>query len=87
MVMDLASQSLKITALIGAPMLLSSMVIGLMVSLFQAVTQINEQTLTFIPKILVIGLCLMFFGPWMLDMILNFTRELFINMPYWVAGE
>lgn len=73
--------------MLGAPMLIGALVVGLLVSLFQAVTQINEQTLSFIPKILVIGASLVIFGPWMIDVLANFTTELFTNIPNIVAGR
>ncbi|MBF0298851.1 MAG: flagellar biosynthesis protein FliQ [Oligoflexia bacterium] len=84
-IMDLSNQALKITMYVGGPMLLGALVTGILVSLFQAVTQINEQTLTFIPKILVIGGAMVIFGPWMLDTLGNFTRDLIINIPSIIA--
>lgn len=85
-IMDITNQALKVTIYVGGPMLLGALITGILVSLFQAVTQINEQTLTFIPKILVIGGAMVIFGPWMLDTLSNFTRELIINIPALVAG-
>ena len=67
--------------LLASPMLIGALVVGIMVSLFQAVTQINEQTLSFIPKIIVIVGALVIFAPWMSDTLINFTRELIINIP------
>jgi len=80
----LAKETIKVAALISAPLLLSALVIGLLVSIFQAVTQINEATLTFIPKILVIGVVLVLLGPWMLDEMTRFTIELFENIATYV---
>ncbi len=80
MVMNLGRETVKIAALIAAPLLISSLVIGLMVSIFQAITQINEATLTFIPKILIIGVVLVIAGPWMIDEMSRFTIELIENI-------
>jgi flagellar biosynthetic protein FliQ len=86
-VIELTNQAVKITLMLAAPMLLGALVIGIMVSLFQAVTQINEQTLSFIPKILVIIGSLVIFSPWMMDMITGFTTELIVNIPNVIAGK
>lgn len=86
-VIDLANSAIRTTALLGAPMLLGALIIGILVSLFQAVTQINEQTLSFIPKIVIMGGILVIFGPWMMDVLINFTRELIINIPKTIDGR
>lgn len=78
---EITNQAIKVTLLVSSPMLIGALVIGIIVSLFQAVTQINEQTLSFIPKILVIVGALVIFAPWMSETITNFTRELIINIP------
>jgi flagellar biosynthetic protein FliQ len=78
---DIARHALYLTALISGPMLLFSLVIGLLVGIFQAVTQIHEMTLTFIPKIVVIGLTLILFLPWMLNMFVDYTVHLFSIIP------
>ena len=80
-VMQLASQTLWMTILIAAPLLLSALTIGLIVGMFQAATQINEMTLSFIPKLGILVLALFVFGPWMLSNIVDFTRRLFMNIP------
>jgi flagellar biosynthetic protein FliQ len=73
------------TALIvAAPMLLLGLVTGLIVSIFQAVTQIQEQTLTFIPKILVSAVAILFFGPFMLAMLTSFMLRVFTNIPQFI---
>jgi flagellar biosynthesis protein FliQ len=74
-------EALKIAILLAAPMLLSGLVVGLIVSMFQAATQINEMTLVFIPKMLAVGLALLVFFPWMLQMIVDFTQNVFSNIP------
>lgn len=78
---DIAHQAIKVALMISAPMLLGALIMGILVSLFQAVTQINEQTLSFIPKILVIIVAMVTFAPWMSDTLTSFTRELIISIP------
>ena len=80
-VIEITNHAMKVTLMLAAPMLLGALVIGILVSLFQAVTQINEQTLSFIPKILVIVAALVFFSPWMLETMTEFTRETFLRIP------
>lgn len=80
-VMELAYQGMKVTLLMATPLLLAALLVGLTVSLFQAATQINEMTLTFIPKILAVFATLIIAGPWMLGLIQDFTRELFMSIP------
>jgi flagellar biosynthetic protein FliQ len=82
---DVTREGVKIAVMLASPMLIGALVIGIFVSLFQAVTQINEQTLSFIPKILVIVGALVIFAPWMSDTLVNFTRELIINIPNYVT--
>ena len=78
---DITHQAIKVALMVSAPMLIGALVMGILVSLFQAVTQINEQTLSFIPKILVIVAALVFFAPWMSDTLTTFTKELFLSIP------
>lgn len=80
-VMQLASQTLWVTILIGGPLLLSALAIGLIVGMFQAATQINEMTLSFIPKLGVLVVALLIFGPWMLTTLVDFTRTLYSEIP------
>ena len=80
-IIDFAMESIKTTLLLSAPMLGFGLVTGLAVSIFQAVTQINEQTLAFIPKIMIIVGALVIFSPWMLDTLTTFTEELYISIP------
>ena len=77
MIIALARNAMETTLLISAPLLLSGLVIGLMVSIFQAVTQIQEMTLTFIPKIVAVFLALLIFFPWMLEIMTAFTTNMF----------
>ncbi len=80
-VVEVVSQALKVTLMLSAPMLLGALVVGILVSIFQAVTQLNEQTLSFIPKILVIIAALVIFSPWMMETMISFTRDLFTSIP------
>jgi len=80
-VIELGRQALYVTALLAAPLLLSALVVGLLVGVFQAATQINEMTLSFIPKLLVLALSLAVAGPWMLQLITGFTRRLIESIP------
>ncbi len=84
LIMQLGSETLKTTAMLSAPLLGAALVTGLIVSVLQAVTQINEATLTFIPKMIVIGLVLILAGPWMLDTLSSFTTVLFENIATYV---
>ena len=77
LILKLGQETLKTTALLCGPMLLAALAIGLLVSVFQAVTQINEATLTFIPKMVVVGVVLVIAAPWMMDVMNNFTVQLF----------
>jgi flagellar biosynthetic protein FliQ len=80
-VIEVVNQAIKVTLMLSAPMLIGALVVGILVSIFQAVTQINEQTLSFIPKILVIIATLVIFSPWMMETMVGYTRELFISIP------
>ncbi|MGI2328535.1 flagellar biosynthesis protein FliQ [Planococcus sp. YIM B11945] len=81
MVIKLAEQSIYTIIIVSAPMLLIALGVGLIVSIFQAMTQIQEQTLAFIPKILAVFLSIVLFGPWMLTILLDYTRDLFEQLP------
>ena len=74
-------QSISLTAKLLAPLLLLSSLVGILVGLFQTLTQINEMTLTFIPKLVVVGLVLLLLGPWMLHMVMDYSRELILGIP------
>ncbi len=80
-IMDLAHSTLLVTAMLAAPLLLVALVTGLVIGMLQAATQINEQTLSFIPKLLVITLTLFAAGPWMLRVLIDFTRDLYTSIP------
>jgi flagellar biosynthesis protein FliQ len=76
-VIDVGRRAVELILLLAAPMLLSAVVIGLLISIFQAATQINEQTMTFIPKIVAVLVSLLLFAPWMIKLMLAFTTEIF----------
>jgi flagellar biosynthetic protein FliQ len=84
-VMTIGRQAIEITLLVSAPLLLSALAVGLLVSIFQAATQINEMTLSFIPKLLVMFFVLVAAGPWMVNLLMDFTRRLFSNIPGFVG--
>ena len=85
LVMNLGRQAIEITLLLSAPLLLSALVIGLIISIFQAATQINEQTLSFIPKLVGTFLVLILAGPWMMQLMIDFIRQLFESIPQMVG--
>jgi len=80
-VVTLGQQAVEMTLMISAPLLLTALVIGLVVSIFQAATQINELTLSFIPKLLGIFVMLIFMGPWMVNTMVDYIQRLFGNIP------
>lgn len=80
-VLTLAKEALKLSLFLSFPLLLTALVIGLAISIFQAVTQIQEMTLTFVPKILAMALVLFFTLPWMLKKLISFTENLILNIP------
>ena len=80
-VMDLAHNTLMVTSMIAAPMLLIALVTGLVIGMLQAATQINEATLSFIPKLILMVLTLFAVGPWILRVLIDFTRDLYTNIP------
>lgn len=84
LIMQLGQETLKTAALLSAPILITALVVGLIISILQAITQINEATLTFIPKIIVVALVLVIAGPWMLDIMSRFTINLLENITDYV---
>jgi len=81
-VMAPGHQAMRIALALAAPLLLAALITGLIVSLLQAATQINEMTLSFIPKILAVFATIVIAGPWMLNLLLDYMRTLFGNLPY-----
>jgi len=84
-VIGFARGAIEMTLLIAMPMLGIGLLVGLTVGLFQAVTQIQEMTLTFIPKILAVFAALIFFGPWLLNKITGYTADLITNIPNYIG--
>ena len=84
-VVQIGRQALEITILLSAPILLASLAVGLLIAMFQAATQINEMTLSFVPKLMVVAAVLGLGGPWMLRQITGFTTKLFENVPYLIG--
>ncbi|MEB0135238.1 flagellar biosynthesis protein FliQ [Actimicrobium sp. CCC2.4] len=80
-VMVMGRHAMEVTLMVAAPLLLVALIIGLVVSIFQAATQINEQTLSFIPKLVGIFIALVIAGPWMLSIMLDYMREMFSGIP------
>ena len=83
--MGIGQQALEVTILVAAPILLAGLAVGLLVSIFQAATQINEMTLSFIPKLLAMLAALAVAGPWMLSLMVDYTRRLLENLPFLIG--
>lgn len=83
--MTLGYEAMRLSLLLAAPLLLVALVTGLLISLFQAATQINEMTLSFIPKLLAVFATLVIAGPWMLTTVLDYMRNLFSSIPQLVG--
>lgn len=81
MAIQLGREALTMVMLVSAPMLGLGLIVGILVSIFQATTQIQEQTLSFIPKIIAIFFAILVFGPWILTMMIDYTRQIFISLP------
>ena len=84
-IMSMGYEAMKMSLLLSAPLLLVALVTGLLISLFQAATQINEMTLSFIPKLLAVFATLVIAGPWMLGLMLDYMRALFSSIPQLVG--
>jgi len=83
-ILGFARQALETMLIVSLPTLLVSLIVGVVISIFQSVTQIQEMTITFVPKIVVTFLSLLLFGPWMMGRLVGFTREIFQNIPFWI---
>lgn len=81
LVTDLARNAILVTALVASPLLLVALLVGLLVSVFQTVTQIQEQTLSFVPKLLAVGLTFLVALPWMLQLLVEYTAQLLRSLP------
>jgi flagellar biosynthetic protein FliQ len=84
-VITLIQQALEVLMMVSAPLLLTALVVGLVISIFQAATQINEMTLSFIPKLLAMFLVILLAGPWMLTVMVDFTRRILTSIPQLVG--
>jgi len=84
-IVDFAMEAIKTTLLVSAPMLGFGLITGLLISIFQAVTSIQELTLTFIPKILAVFVALILFLPWLLQLMIGFTTTVFVNFPGYIG--
>ncbi len=84
-VLTLGQRMLEVVVMLAAPLLLPALAVGLLVGMFQAATQINEMTLSFIPKVAIVGVVLIWAGPWMLEKLVSFTRELYLNIPAFIG--
>jgi flagellar biosynthesis protein FliQ len=80
-VMELGRQALEVTLIVSGPMLAAALITGLIISIFQAATQINESTLSFIPRLIAMFITLIVAGPWMLQMMVDYIRRLFESIP------
>ena len=83
-VIDFGRRAMELILILSLPMLLVGLAIGLLVSIFQATTQIQEMTLQFIPKIICISLVLVIAGPWLLDKLMEYTTQILVSFPAWV---
>jgi len=83
-VINIAQEALKTTLLLAAPLLISSLIVGVAIAIFQAVTQINEVTLTFVPKIIIVVIAILVTAPWMLQLISEFTISLYEQIPFYI---
>jgi len=84
-ILTIATQSLTVATMLAAPLLLSALATGVSIGVLQAATQINEQTLSFIPKLLILVVALMIAGPWMLQVIINYTQTLYTSIPQMIG--
>ncbi|MGJ7507288.1 flagellar biosynthesis protein FliQ [Variovorax sp. GT1P44] len=84
-IMSMGNQAIQVSLVLAAPLLLVALVVGLIISIFQAATQINEATLSFIPKLLAVFATLVIAGPWMLGQMLDYIRALFMSIPQLVG--
>ena len=83
-VISFAQEAIKVTILVSMPMLGLGLAVGLVISIFQAVTQIQEMTLTFVPKILVVLMALLYFAGWMLEQLMQFTTTIIEQIPFYI---
>ena len=85
LVIQLGQEALMVVMLVSAPMLGLGLLVGLLVSVFQATTSIQEQTLAFIPKIIAVFVVILIFGPWMLRIMVEYVTNIFVNLPLYIG--
>ena len=85
LVIQIGQQALLVVLLVSAPMLGLGLIVGLAVSVFQATTSIQEQTLAFIPKIIAVYVAVLIFGPWMLSILVEYVTSVFVNLPGYIG--
>lgn len=83
-IISICKDAIVTAFIISAPFLIASMVIGIIISVFQAATQIHDQTIAFVPKILAVALVIIFLGAWIINVMVNFTQKLFAGINQWV---
>lgn len=79
--MEIGRQAIEVTLILAAPMLITALIVGLIISIFQAATQINESTLQFVPKLVAMFAVLIVFGPWMIEYVMDYIQRLFNSIP------
>ncbi|RLJ71531.1 flagellar biosynthetic protein FliQ [Hydrogenivirga caldilitoris] len=84
LIVSLGQRALEMAVLLALPVLLATFIVGLVVSIFQAATQIQEMTLAYIPKIIAAMVTIFLLGGWMMEKLVDFTREVFVNIPVWI---
>ncbi|KUJ71525.1 flagellar biosynthesis protein FliQ [Thiomicrospira sp. WB1] len=84
-VLSVGQRMLEVIFMLAGPLLIPALLVGLLVGMFQAATQINEMTLSFIPKVAIVGVVMVLLGPWMLTTLVSFSRELFMNIPNFIG--
>lgn len=85
LVISIAERAITVVIMASGPLLLVALVVGLLVSIFQATTQIQEQTLSFVPKIIAVLVAIVFFGPWMLTKVISYTKDIFENLTRYIG--
>lgn len=85
LVISIAEKAITVVIMASGPLLLVALVVGLLVSIFQATTQIQEQTLSFVPKIIAVLVGIVFFGPWMLTKVMSYTKDIFENLTRYIG--
>ena len=83
-VVEISIAAMKVALMLAAPVLIATMVVGVLISILQAATQIQEMTITFVPKMIVAAIVLVVLGPWMIRMLVNFTLQLYGNIPSFI---